>query len=96
MTRQEHLLTILGEEAVEVAKRCSKALRFGLDEVQPGQELDNQERLIEEVNDMAAVLQMLQAEGLLPSPLTDDRMIEAKRAKVEHFLEYSKQCGTLS
>jgi hypothetical protein len=37
MTREQHLLTILAEECGEVVQRASKAIRFGLDESQPGQ-----------------------------------------------------------
>lgn len=45
MKRHEHLLSILAEECCEVGQRVSKALRFGLDEVQPGQDLSNAERI---------------------------------------------------
>ncbi|MCA0003352.1 MULTISPECIES: hypothetical protein [unclassified Mesorhizobium] len=55
MNRHEHLVTILGEEGVEVSQRCSKALRFGLKEVQPGQQIDNAFRIYEEFLDLVAV-----------------------------------------
>jgi hypothetical protein len=45
MTREQHLLTILAEECGEVVQRASKAIRFGLDESQPGQLDDNKKRL---------------------------------------------------
>lgn len=97
MNRQEHLLTILGEEGVEVAQRCSKALRFGLGEVQPGQELNNAARIRGEYIDLLAVMRMLVEEGAI-APVTDDDLpaMEEKRQKVEKFLEYSRQCGTLT
>ena len=93
MNRSEHLLTILGEECAEIAQRASKALRFGLDEVQPGKDLTNEQRIWKEMSDLAAVAEMLIA--LRGSGGLDRRDIEAKKEKVEEFLAYSKQCGTL-
>jgi NTP pyrophosphatase (non-canonical NTP hydrolase) len=94
MTRTEHLLTILAEECAEVAHRASKALRFGLEEVQEGQDLTNAERIKEELDDLSAIINMLGEEGALnitPNTLA----ILRKCQKVRHYLEYSKQCGTL-
>lgn len=92
MTRTEHLLWIIAEEAAEVTQRASKAARFGLTEIQPEQDepLDNLRRLIYELNDLVAVAEMLEPAWM------DERMIEAKRVKVEKFLRYSDEvCGTL-
>lgn len=88
MTRTDHLLTILAEECAEVAQRASKALRFGLGEIQPGQALTNLERIEEELGDLIAVARML---GLAPS----ERTLADKPAKVERFLDYSERCGKL-
>lgn len=96
MTRLEHLLTCLAEECAEVAQRSTKALRFGIDEVQPGQFLTNAERIREEVVDLFAVLGMLEEEtgwSLLPNDIDGGR---DKRKKVEAFLRYSAEVGTLS
>lgn len=97
MNRQEHLLTILGEEGVEVAQRCTKALRFGLSEIQPGQELTNAQRIRGEYIDLLAVMRMLVEDGAI-EPVTDDDLpvMEQKRQKVEKFLVYSRECGTLT
>lgn len=95
MNRQEHLLTILAEECAEVAQRASKALRFGLGEVQPGQDLTNAERVVGELTDLLSVVFMLEDEGLLV--LKDRQGADAaKRAKVEKFLQLSEQLGTLT
>ncbi|HYH65426.1 MAG TPA: hypothetical protein VD866_12085 [Urbifossiella sp.] len=102
MTRTEHLLTILAEECAEVAQRASKALRFGLAEVEPGQPLTNAQRLMREVNDLIAVYQMLA--GPVVSPTTplfkgdpNEWMVwfREKHAKVEKYLSYSRECGTV-
>ena len=95
MTRHEHLLTILAEECAEVAQRVSKALRFGVLEVQPGQEKTNAERIVEELIDLKAVWRLLSGSFgggvVLPKVAAGDefKMIEAKVAKVERYLAFS-------
>lgn len=93
MNRTEHLLTVMAEECAEVAQRCSKALRFGLDEVQPGQPLTNEARIWQEMCDLIAVSEMLMA--ITGSGGINRAAADAKKAKVEKFLEYSRECGTL-
>ncbi|MGE0450858.1 MAG: hypothetical protein AB7Q29_14890 [Vicinamibacterales bacterium] len=108
MTRDEHLYTIAGEEGCEIAQRCTKALRFGDRQVQPDghdglhpdggnpEQLDNRQRILKEYADLVGVLEMLGFDvglGLL-HPLRP--WVDAKKAKVERFLEYSRECGTLT
>lgn len=95
MNRTEHLLTCLAEECAEVAQRASKALRFGLAEIQPGQNFTNAERIALEFRDMLALAEMLEDECGLYLYWHDKPGIERKKIKVREFLEYSKQCGTL-
>jgi hypothetical protein len=93
MTRKEHLLLILAEECSEVAHRVSKALRFGVSEIEPGQELTNGCRIAMECDDLIGVLEMLHSEHVVPG-VSNARQLE-KRAKVEKYLAYSDECGTL-
>lgn len=94
MNRTDHLLDILAEECNEVAQRVSKALRFGLEEVQPGHTLTNRQRIMQEVNDLYAALKMLGDDGVIdPNPDTD--AVQAKIVKVEALLVYSAKCGRL-
>lgn len=93
MTRTEHLLWILAEECAEVTQRASKAARFGLLEIQPEQSLTNEERLAGEVADIYGVVELLQENGHL-GPISESA-IRAKQMKVEKFLQYSVECGTL-
>lgn len=95
MNRKEHLFTIISEECNEVGQRASKALRFGVNEVQPGQELTNAQRLIYEFSDLMAVMEMLVDEGHLPY-VFDRIMIEKKKKKIEEYIQYSKIMGTLT
>lgn len=90
MTRDEHLMTIAMEECAELAQRISKAQRFGMHEVQPDQALSNRERIVDEYMDLIAALEMLGIWTL------DRSKIDAKHRKVERFLDYSAQCGTLT
>lgn len=90
------LLLQIAEEAAEVGQRAAKAARFGLGEIQPGQEKTNVRRLQEEILDLEAVIGMI--------PEVDESWPEgevaaafaAKRAKVEKFLEYSRSLGQLA
>lgn len=102
MTRTEHLLVILSEECSEVAQRCSKALRFGLEEIQPGQDKTNAQRIMDEINDLVATYQMLAGPIVSPTlPLFRgtahewNSAIKAKQEKIEKFLDLSRKQGTL-
>jgi NTP pyrophosphatase (non-canonical NTP hydrolase) len=88
MTREQHLLTILAEECAEVAQRCSKAVRFGLDERQPDQPHDNTTRLEGELGDLLGMVDML---GLTP----DAQRRADKPARVEKYMQRSRDVGAL-
>ena len=96
MTRNEMLLTILTEECAEVTQRITKALRFGMDECEPEQGLTNKERLVDEINDLYAVVLMLRGQGVIPEHWYSTQKEKLKREKVEKYLNYSQQCGTLA
>jgi len=95
MTRCELLLTQLAEECAEVAKRCSKAVRFSLEERQfenpiekGGSKLNNGERISEELNDLVVVAEMLVVERFIPDYIDPAKRL-IKISKVEKFMEYS-------
>lgn len=101
MNRKEHLLTIAAEECNEVAQRISKALRFSLEEIQPGQDLSNAWRILQEFTDLYTVMLMLHEEGYLPHcssghPLVNMAWACSKRDKIEKFLKHSQENGTLT
>lgn len=93
MTRTELLLLQTGEECAEITQRISKSLRFGLLEVEPGQDKNNMVRLSDEVNDLLGMIEMLKNEGLI---IVLQEKIWAKMDKVEKYLEYSRTCGRLT
>jgi hypothetical protein len=94
----EHLLTCLAEECAEVAQRVSKALRFGLPEVQPGQEFTNEERIRHEIWDLYGVVELLEEVGVLEqrSFVVTEQAIQAKKEKIRKFMAYARERGTLS
>jgi hypothetical protein len=95
MTKTEHLINKLSEECVETSQRCSKALRFGMEEIQPGQDQTNSQRIRLEFAGALAAYQELMEKGLLVWP-TDTEIAEA-RAKARQYLIYAEQkCGTVN
>jgi NTP pyrophosphatase (non-canonical NTP hydrolase) len=88
MNETEYLLTTLSEECAEVAQRACKAIRFGLAEVQPGQQEDNTRRLERELADLIAVADLL---GLRVRE--EDKV--AKIEKLKKYMGYSREIGTL-
>jgi hypothetical protein len=63
MTGVQYLLIKLAEEAAEVSQIALKAAQFGLDEVyQEGDGRNNAQRVHGELDDLLAVLQMLNEE----------------------------------
>ena len=77
------------EECAEVSQRASKALRFGLTDpagTEPGQPYINKDRLLMEINDLYAVIDMtFGSEGPYLSPM----LIQDKKEKVEKYLKGS-------
>jgi len=94
MNREEHLLTILGEECAELIQEASKAKRFGIDE-QRDLSTSNRERMQKEFNDVLAMIEMLNDFYRDNVFSTDATLIRLKKIKVEKYLQYSKECGTL-
>ncbi len=94
LNRKELLLEVCAEECSETAVRCSKAIRFTLQEIEKGQPLTNAERIIQEFNDIAALMELMVDEGMLDR-VVDVDYIAAKKAKVEEWIVYSQKMGTV-
>lgn len=90
VNREQYLLSCLAEECAEVAQRASKALRFGMKEVQPGQDKSNARRLSDEMTDLVTVYSWLVQTAnpnLQPS--------REKSMKIKKYMEYSRELGIL-
>lgn len=99
MNRTEYLLIQAASECNEVAHRATKALHFGLNEVEPGQSLTNAQRIVEEFVDLLGVMSMLEDQGLIQIPVGAELFssIAAKKAKVEKFMRFAaEKCGTIT
>jgi hypothetical protein len=83
---QTEIAQVLIEECAEVTQRATKLLRFGIDEVQPGQPLSNKQRLCMEIGDLQVMIEFAIAAGI-----ADAREIEigkeAKRLQLRRFLQ---------
>lgn len=93
MTTHEHLLACLAEEGGEVTQEATKALRFGLDDTFSGETV--QTRLARELNDLIAVAGLCEDAGLLPPDWFSGMAQFNKKRKVQHFMAYARQRGTL-
>lgn len=89
-TRVELLLAQLSEECHETGQRAIKALRFGVEEIQEGQALTNAQRIVYEFNDLVAVMQLLQQEGVIDR-MRDQEQIDLKLVKIEKWIKYSQK-----
>ena len=96
MNRTEHLLTCLAEECAEVQQAVAKALRFGLDDGYPGTTRTNADDIAKELNDVLAVAALLQEEGVNLFGMFNKQHTIEKQAKVQHYMEYAEQRGTLT
>lgn len=96
MTIRQHLLLKLAEECQEVAQRALKSVQFGANEVQTGQEKSNATRLRDELNDLDAVILLIESRtddiALMPSN-AKLRAILDKQTKIEKYLTYSQELG---
>jgi len=98
MHYQEYLLTCMSEEAAELIQTIGKAQRFGLDD-----DFYNEAPLLamrREFNDLLGVIELL-LESIHNTYNIDYRawvlpeLIEAKKKKVEKYIEYSEKKGTI-
>jgi hypothetical protein len=102
MNSTEHLLVCGQEEAGEiadaalaVAKAFSKSLRFGLDDIHPERQMTAIQVLVAELNDLEAIIEMLEESGIEFIGLHDRSAIDAKKSKVRNYMEYARERGRI-
>jgi hypothetical protein len=98
VNRLEYLLAKVAEEAGEIVVAAMKCQEFGVDDVNVLKRDDpnypnNAEILAREIDDLIGVREIMEREGLI-RPVSRER-VAAKIAKVEKWMEYSRQKGTL-
>jgi len=95
MNQQQYYLGKLAEEGIEVAHIALKTQQFGASETMPGQPFTNFERTHQELDDLMAMIEELNDKfgfGYTPNR----ERIDAKKAKVRKFLNYSISLGKVS
>lgn len=94
MNVTEHLLTCLAEEGGELTQAATKSLRFGLQDIGPGLEQTNKERLEAEIADLLGVVELLQQYRIIGA--ISENAIAQKRVKVRTYMDYAVKVGTLT
>jgi hypothetical protein len=92
MTREQFLLIKLAEEATEVAQIALKTAQFGMEEKHPDLQENNKQRVHAELNDLTAIIEMLNKDHDFGFLAHHDH-IKAKKIKVDKFYEYSRTLG---
>lgn len=92
LTREQFLLTKLAEECNEVAQMALKTQQFGMNECKPNQTLTNKDRLHDELNDLNAIIAMLNAECDFKYNPDSKKMIK-KMDRVDTFYGLSHALG---
>ena len=86
---ERELYEKLAEECLEAAHRVLKLVKFGIDEVQPGQDQNNMERLESELGDVLAAMEVLQERDLLDGTRIGARIPVA----AERLRKYQQKAG---
>lgn len=90
----DYLLTCVAEECSEICKEATKGIRFGLHD-QWKEKPTAHDALIAEYYDLVAIMEML-FENKILCKLSEEEivnMIEHKKHRVRHFMEYSAKRG---
>lgn len=96
MNRTEHILASIGEEAAEIGQAVGKGLRFGLTDVGPFNKESNGANLIQEINDLLALVEIAGENGVLDISLLNNEDIKlAKKDKYFKYLQYSMNLGNV-
>jgi hypothetical protein len=93
MTKTQYLLVKVAEESAEIGQMALKCTHFGVHEKQDPNGATNIERLRKEVVDFVAVLEMLEDHIGGDSFKSSQEEIDAKKAKVTHYMKYSQSQG---
>lgn len=95
MTKTEYLFLCLAEEGGELTQAAGKAGRFGATDRPPGGGLRNDDHVVHEINDVLAVVELLEEQGVDLAGVGDRQAIEQKKAKVLRFMHFSERRGVL-
>ncbi len=83
---QYEILEILIEECAEVIQRAIKMMRFGVKEIQPGQQKTNAARLSDEIGDLQMMIELASSAGLVDAQIIAKAKTE-KLKKLEKYMQ---------
>ena len=94
ITEEEHYLIKLSEEASEIIKDVSKAMIFGLNDIDPNKNETNKQKIENEIADLLGVVDLLIFWGALDKEeIFSQEKRKAKQRKVSEWMDYSKELG---
>jgi hypothetical protein len=96
MNRTEYLLVHLMEEASELQKACSKALRFGLAYYWARESAVVREKIADEYLDVAVLIQAMIREGVISNSPDIGAAIDAKIKKMYEMYQRSIELGRVT
>lgn len=91
LSKLDYTLIHLIEEASEIQKAASKALRFGIDHIDPKNNKPNIQNISDELHDLDSIKIILQTEFRLPYPT--DEFAKSQHEKGDKMFEYAKSLG---
>jgi NTP pyrophosphatase (non-canonical NTP hydrolase) len=95
MNKTEHLFQCLAEESGEVIQAAMKCTRFAVEGHYPDG-TPNMVKLIMELNDLTAVVELMVEHGIpILVGLGDREQINTKKIKVIQMMEVAKERGAL-
>lgn len=96
LNREQYILIKIAEEAAEVIQDINKTLIFGLDEKYSKSEFSNRERIVNEITDMFALINLAHNEKILLLPeFPVEAAVKAKQEKFEKYFKYSQELGVV-
>lgn len=87
LTSEEYLLMCLTEECAEVQKAAIKCIRFGPNCFNPYTGIYNAQKIMYEINDIIAIIEMLGEEGFDLPMYMDKEQIMLKKEKVRRYMK---------
>lgn len=93
MNLKQYLLICLMEECNEVAHAASKMLRFTENDSPVIGGITNLQNLQKEFNELIAVVELLETEGIMV--LRDTNCIADKKRRLADYMHYSKLLGVI-
>jgi len=86
---ENEILQITTEECAEVIQRITKAQRFGMNEIEPGQNHTNSYRLGHEIGNLLVMVDKLKAEEMI-LPVAIENGAQDKRRKLLVYMQTEK------